>query len=98
MLCFVTTALIAQGHVNQDALNAHNSVRARHRAAPLSWDNNLEGAAAAYAARCEFKHDPNKQGQGEILYVSSNTNNPVCCIQLLVRVFSVQHLGTLCDE
>lgn len=57
------------------ALNAHNQRRSRHGAAPLIWDKGLEQSAFNYASRCVFKHDTNRGGQGENLFVSSDTNN-----------------------
>lgn len=39
------------------AVNGHNVLRAKHNAAPLSWDNNLAASAQALAATCDFHHD-----------------------------------------
>ncbi|KAJ7447493.1 CAP domain-containing protein [Mycena latifolia] len=37
-------------------LNAHNTVRAKHGAVALKWNNNLAAAAQKWADKCVFKH------------------------------------------
>ncbi|KAJ7060793.1 CAP domain-containing protein [Mycena amicta] len=60
---------------NQDVtayLNAHNTVRAQHGAAPLTWSNNLAAAAQKWANNCQFKHSGGTLGPfGENLAAGS---------------------------
>ena len=44
-------------------LDAHNSVRAKHGATPLTWSNNLASVAQNWANRCVFKHSGSKYGE-----------------------------------
>jgi hypothetical protein len=44
-------------------LQAHNSVRARHGARPLSWSNELQAAAQRWADRCVFEHSRGQLGR-----------------------------------
>ena len=37
-------------------LNAHNSFRAKHGAAPLAWNATLANAAQSWVDKCVFKH------------------------------------------
>ena len=37
-------------------LNAHNSFRAKHGAAPLTWNATLANAAQSWVDKCVFKH------------------------------------------
>ncbi|TBU64989.1 PR-1-like protein [Dichomitus squalens] len=37
-------------------LTAHNSIRAQHGAAPLTWSDSLAAAAQTWANKCVFKH------------------------------------------
>jgi len=46
----------------QQYLSAHNSVRAQHGAAPLSWSNNLAAKAQQWANNCVFKHSGGQLG------------------------------------
>ncbi|PIL30254.1 transporter [Ganoderma sinense ZZ0214-1] len=43
-------------------LNAHNSVRAQHRAAPLTWNETLASAAQSWVNKCVFKHSGGSLG------------------------------------
>lgn len=47
----------AGGSLAATCVSAHNSLRARHGAGPLSWDQDLAASAAALAKKCEFKHN-----------------------------------------
>ncbi|MBZ4420544.1 CAP domain-containing protein [Myxococcus sp. RHSTA-1-4] len=57
----------------RDMLAAHNSVRAGVTPAanpalePLGWDAAAEAKAQAWAANCDFKHNPNRGDLGENL-------------------------------
>lgn len=46
----------------QTFLNAHNTFRAKHGAAPLVWDNLLASKAQQWAAGCKFQHSGGKLG------------------------------------
>lgn len=46
----------------QSYLSAHNSVRAQHGAAPLTWSNSLSSVAQAWANGCVFQHSKGQYG------------------------------------
>ncbi|KAF9478051.1 PR-1-like protein [Pholiota conissans] len=46
----------------QAYLQAHNSVRAQHGAAPLTWNDNLSSKAQQWANNCVFKHSGGSLG------------------------------------
>lgn len=50
----------------QSVLDTHNSFRARHGAAPLSWNTRIAASAQAYSENCVFEHSRTK-GLGENL-------------------------------
>jgi hypothetical protein len=46
-------------------LDMHNTYRAKHADTPaLAWDDTIADAAAAYASRCVWGHDPNNKQWG----------------------------------
>ncbi|NMO13833.1 hypothetical protein HPC49_38300 [Pyxidicoccus fallax] len=57
----------------RDMVDTHNAVRASVTPAanpplePLTWDTKAEETARAYAAKCEFVHNPNRGNYGENL-------------------------------
>lgn len=55
--------------------NRHNYYRSLHGTPALVWSTTLASSAANYAAKCQWGHDPNNQGQGENLYGYSATGN-----------------------
>lgn len=51
----------------QGITEAHNAAR-RDRGLPeLVWDDELAAVAAGWAAACDWRHNPNRQGYGENL-------------------------------
>jgi uncharacterized protein YkwD len=55
----LSTSGNGSGASNEDVksyLSAHNTVRARHGAVALKWNNNLAAAAQKWADKCVFKH------------------------------------------
>lgn len=38
-------------------VDSHNSLRAKHGAGALSWDDDLAASAQALASKCQFKHN-----------------------------------------
>ncbi|KAI0322084.1 PR-1-like protein [Amylostereum chailletii] len=46
----------------QQYLSAHNSFRAQHGAAPLTWNANLGSKAQQWANRCVFQHSGGSLG------------------------------------
>ncbi|GAA6004589.1 hypothetical protein JCM11491_002160 [Sporobolomyces phaffii] len=40
----------------QDSLKAHNDLRAKHKAEPLSWSNELAAAAQSWTDKCVYQH------------------------------------------
>ena len=46
----------------QTYLQFHNSVRADHGAAPLTWSNDLSSVAQAWADGCKFQHSGGPNG------------------------------------
>lgn len=61
------------------ALDRHNSLRSKHQAPDLSWDDALEQAAQSWADKCEWKHST--MGHGENLYVSTGAFNGASAVQ-----------------
>ena len=57
----VTVAQTSPDDINA-YLAAHNSVRAQHSAAPLSWDDQLADQAQQWANRCVFEHSAGPDG------------------------------------
>lgn len=51
----------------------HNSYRANHNAQPLSWDDSLASDAAAWAARCVWRHSPFMWGENMAAGGASNS-------------------------
>jgi hypothetical protein len=57
----------------QAYLDAHNSFRAQHGAAPLVWNQTLSDAGASWAGRCKFEHSGGVLGPfGENLAAGTN--------------------------
>ncbi|PIL30253.1 transporter [Ganoderma sinense ZZ0214-1] len=55
-------------------LTAHNSVRAQHGAAALTWNETLAGAAQSWVNKCVFKHSGGSLGPyGENLAAGTGT-------------------------
>lgn len=55
----LSTSGNGSGASNEDVksyLSAHNTVRAKHGAVALKWNNNLAAAAQKWADKCVFKH------------------------------------------
>ncbi|KAM5541317.1 hypothetical protein V8D89_004871 [Ganoderma adspersum] len=56
----LATSLQAVGAASQPDitayLNAHNSFRAQHGAAPLAWNDTLASAAQSWVDKCVFQH------------------------------------------
>jgi hypothetical protein len=48
----------------QGVLDLHNSLRSRHRAAPLAWDAGVAAYAQNYANRCIWGHNPDARNYG----------------------------------
>jgi hypothetical protein len=63
------------GTMYQAILDKHNSYRAKHQAAALTWSSTLASQAASYGARCNFAHDPYANA-GENLFAISDSRNP----------------------
>jgi uncharacterized protein YkwD len=63
------------GTTYQPMVDKHNSYRARHQAAALTWSSTLASQAASYAAQCNFAHDPYANA-GENLFAISDSSNP----------------------
>ena len=49
--------------IQQEALAAHNKLRALHHAPKLAWDDKLENYAIRYANKCKFKHSSSPYGE-----------------------------------
>jgi pathogenesis-related protein 1 len=64
----------APGPADQQAyLDAHNSFRAQHGAAPLVWNQTLADAGARHASKCKFEHSGGSVGPfGENLAAGTN--------------------------
>ncbi|TFK98801.1 CAP domain-containing protein, partial [Pterulicium gracile] len=56
-------------------LSAHNLVRVRHGAAPLTWSQQLVDAAQNCAQQCQFKHSGGAiESYGENLPAGTSSN------------------------
>ncbi|KAI0374243.1 PR-1-like protein [Pilatotrama ljubarskyi] len=55
------SGVTSQSDIDQ-YLQAHNSVRAQHGAAPLSWSDDLAAKAQQWANNCVFQHSGGKLG------------------------------------
>ncbi|KAG6901851.1 hypothetical protein C0995_007237 [Termitomyces sp. Mi166 len=59
----------------QAYLSAHNTVRAQHGAAPLTWSDNLASKAQTWADKCVFKHSGGSLGPyGENLAAGTDSS------------------------
>ncbi|KAK3728247.1 hypothetical protein QZH41_019614 [Actinostola sp. cb2023] len=70
----LTLGLIKVAVNIDECLQAHNSKRALHGAAPLTWDSRLAQQAQAYALKLanikQMKHDPNNaDGENPGIYL-----------------------------
>lgn len=65
---------MAMNPTYQTILNKHNTYRSWHQAGALTWSDSLASAAASYAARCTFAHDPNANA-GENLWAISTVGD-----------------------
>lgn len=62
----------------QGITNAHNNVRQAHGVGPMTWDDDLEAVAQAWANNCEWGHNAGRSDNypgyvGENIYGSSGT-------------------------
>lgn len=60
-------------------LALHNSLRARHGAAPLSWDDSLAGAAQQWAEGCVMQHSNGGWGENLAMGYSSPDGSVQVC-------------------
>ncbi|KAK0545766.1 sterol-binding protein [Tilletia horrida] len=58
-----TAAALRRADGSQEVLAAHNAARAKHGAAPLTWDPKLASYAAAHAKSCQFQHTNGPYGE-----------------------------------
>ena len=60
----------------QEILSAHNAYRTAVGLPPLTWSDDLAGAAQTWVnnlnANLQFGHDPNNQGQGENIWMGTS--------------------------
>jgi len=67
----------------QAYLDAHNTLRAKHHAAPLTWSDTLASAAETWAKRCVFEHSSGQLGEyGENLSAGSGAFSIADAIKL----------------
>ncbi|KAL0063562.1 hypothetical protein AAF712_009571 [Marasmius tenuissimus] len=59
---YATVVLPRAPPVLNDVLEAHNSFRSQHGAAPLTWSDSLASAAEKWANRCVFEHSKGQVG------------------------------------
>ncbi|KAG7085346.1 hypothetical protein E1B28_002912 [Marasmius oreades] len=80
---FAQASVIESRDANSDVLNAHNSFRAKHSAAPLKWSNTLAAAAQKWVNRCQFQHSGGAVGPyGENLAAGTGGFNGVAGVKL----------------
>jgi pathogenesis-related protein 1 len=66
----------------QAYLDAHNSVRAQHGAAALTWDSSLSDAAQSWGERCVFEHSGGSLGPfGENLFAVTGSGTPAGAVK-----------------
>jgi len=76
----------------QAYLDAHNTLRAKHHAAPLTWSSTLASAAETWAKRCVFEHSGGKLGPyGENLVSFSRMNATLLLIARSLSLLEVAH-------
>ncbi|TFK76928.1 PR-1-like protein [Pluteus cervinus] len=72
------TIIAASGTSSSDIsayLDAHNSIRSQHGAAPLTWSEDASGKAQVWANRCDFEHSGGALGPlGENLAAGTGPN------------------------
>ncbi|KAG8929584.1 hypothetical protein FRC03_003235 [Tulasnella sp. 419] len=74
----------------QEYLNRHNSFRAQHGAAPLSWSASAEAAAQVWANKCVFQHGGGKAGGfGENLAAGTGGFS----IQAAIDAWTIKEVG-----
>jgi uncharacterized protein YkwD len=61
ILYLVSTSAFAS--IKQEALESHNTLRAKHYAPPLVWDAKLASYAQNYASKCRFQHSRGSFGE-----------------------------------
>lgn len=54
----------------------HNEWRAEVGTAPLEWSAEVASIAKAYAEKCEWGHNDDRNGYGENIYASSGQSSP----------------------
>ena len=79
----LTLGLIKVAVNIDECLQAHNSERALHGAAPLTWDSKLAQQAQAYALKLanikQMKHDPNNADGENLAYIWSSGGSGYTC-------------------
>jgi len=69
--------------VSQQWLDQHNTARAAHGAAPLTWDSTLANAASKWGNGCVFQHSGGTLGQfGENLAAQTGSLSPADAVQM----------------
>ncbi|CCH30171.1 hypothetical protein BN6_28620 [Saccharothrix espanaensis DSM 44229] len=63
--------------LRDQALAEHNTARARHGAAALTWNDALTASTTEYAKQCKFAHSDHQGQYGENLYASENPDTSV---------------------
>ena len=64
-------------------LKAHNQLRAKHNAPPLSWNEKLAEHAQIWAnhlVKLGYMEHATKTGEGENLYWSASTSKVATCV------------------
>lgn len=86
-LCCIAEVLVTAADAafpldKNECVEWHNKYRQIHQAPNIKWSASLASDAQKWAdylaANNQFKHDPNRQGQGENLYASSGDSQQSC--------------------
>lgn len=71
----------------QAFLGEHNNFRAKHGAAPLTWNTEIAGKAEQWASRCQFEHSNGQLGEYGGLYFQKTKIKEVLNHFLLQRIW-----------
>lgn len=74
------------------ALALHNTLRSKHHAPAMQWDENLARYAARHAAQCEFRHSDGRYGEN-IAAGFSTTAEAIQAWYNEKNVYSYEHPG-----
>lgn len=73
----------ALSQLAQDSLQAHNDLRSKHKAKPLTWSSELASAAQDWSDKCIFQHGKGQAiGAGENLSAYTGSDDVLSAIRM----------------